>query len=357
MTLYNGTIQGLEGSRSKPKGGSMYRDGENIMETILVTGGAGYIGSPLIGYLLNVGYNVVVLDNLAYGGESLVPVWGHDRFSFVRGDIRSPETIRGVLEHFAVDHIVHLAAIVGDPACAKQPELARAVNYDATLTLLDLAIRGKVKRFVFASTCSNYGKMSDPETYVDESSPLAPVSLYAELKVKVEKAILHDLPKSGEFCPVCLRFATVYGSSPRMRFDLTVNEFTKELALGRELRVFGERFWRPYCHVRDFSRAIHLALTKERSKIEFNVFNVGDTSENYRKSMIVDEIRKVIPDAKVVSVESNDDPRDYRVSFEKITSDLDFAISRRVPEGIREIKRLIDSRILGDPDDPKYRNI
>jgi len=326
-------------------------------ETVLVTGGAGYVGSPLVSHLLNTGFHVVVLDKLCFGGESLVQVWGRENFTFIRGDICSRDFLRQVFERHPIDHIVHLAAIVGDPACAKQPELARMVNYEASVMLLDMAVTRKVKRFVFASTCSNYGKMSDPDGYVDESSPLAPVSLYAELKVQVEKTILDGLDRKGDFCPVCLRFSTVYGISPRMRFDLTVNEFTKDLSLGRELRVFGKQFWRPYCHVQDFSRAIRLALTSDADKVAFNVYNVGSTEENYRKSMIIEEIMKFIPDAKVCYIEKDEDPRDYRVSFEKIGSELGFHISRRVPDGIREIKQLIDDRILRDPDEPKYRNI
>jgi len=327
------------------------------METVLVTGGAGYIGSPLVGYLLDTGYHVIVYDRLSFGGESLVPVWGRENFTFIQGDICSSDSLLKLFDRIPIDHIVHLAAIVGDPACAKQPELARSVNYNASFNLLDMALRRKVKRFVFASTCSNYGKMSDPEGYINESSPLAPVSLYAELKVKVENIILNELPQKDGFCPVCLRFSTVYGISPRMRFDLTVNEFTKELALGRELKVFGKQFWRPYCHVRDFFRGISLVLTKDADKVAYNVFNVGSTEENYRKSMIIEEIEKLIPGAKVSYVEKDEDPRDYRVSFEKIASELGFRISRRVPDGIREIKQLIDERILKDPDDPKYRNI
>lgn len=327
------------------------------IQTVLVTGGAGYIGSLLVSHLLDTGYRVIVFDKLCFGGESLVHVWGRENFAFVRGDISSRDSIWSVFDRHPIDHLVHLAAIVGDPACARQPELARKVNYEASIMLLDMAISRRVKRFIFASTCSNYGKMSDSDGYVDESSPLAPVSLYAELKVQVEKAILNGLFRNSEFCPVCLRFATVYGISPRMRFDLTVNEFTRELSLGRELHVFGAQFWRPYCHVRDFSRAIRLALTSDADKVAFNVFNVGDTEENYRKSMIIEEIMKFIPEAKVKYIEKDEDPRDYRVSFEKIASGLGFRISKRVPDGIREIKQLIDDGVLTDPDEPRYRNI
>jgi nucleoside-diphosphate-sugar epimerase len=326
------------------------------METVLITGGAGYVGSPLVSHLLDTGYRVVVFDKLCFGGESLVHVWGRNNFIFVRGNICSHDSLSKVFDRYPIDHIVHLAAIVGDPACAKQPELTRKVNYEASIVLLDLAVKRKIERFIFASTCSNYGKMSDPEKYVDETSPLAPVSLYAELKVQVEKVMLNGLFLKGGICPVCLRFATVYGISPRMRFDLTVNEFTKELSLGRELLVYGEQFWRPYCHVRDFSRAIMLALTNAPDKVAFNVFNVGSTEENYQKSMIIEEIKKFIPDARCRYVAKEEDPRDYRVSFEKIASELGFHISKRVPDGIREIKKLIDDRVLRDPDESKYRN-
>jgi len=337
----------------KEGGGGVF----SSQETVLVTGGAGYIGSPLVSHLLDTGYRVVVFDKLCFGGESLVHVWGRENFHFVRGDIRSRDSLSQVFKKYPIDHVVHLAAIVGDPACAKQPELARQTNYDASIMLLEMARSRKVKRFIFASTCSNYGKMANPKGYVDETSPLAPVSLYAELKVRVEKYILNRPAQNGEFCPVCLRFATVYGLSPRMRFDLTVNEFTKELALGRELKVFGKQFWRPYCHVQDFSRAIRLALTSDADKVAYNVYNVGSTQENYQKSMIVEEIKKFIPDARVSYIEKDEDPRDYRVSFNKIASELGFQISKRVPDGIREIKQLIDNHVLSDPDGPRYRNI
>ena len=325
-------------------------------KTILVTGGAGYIGSTLVHLLLKNDYKVLVLDNISYGGDSLLSAWLHPNFSFIKGCITSPDLIRGIFIDHKIDSVVHLAAIVGDPACAKQPELARKVNFDASLRLIEISIQYGVERFIFASTCSNYGKMTNPMSYVDETSPLAPVSLYAELKVKVEKLILNELKRNGGFFPTALRFATAYGLSPRIRFDLTVNEFTKELTLGKELQVFGEQFWRPYCHVYDISRAILLLLESDKYQVAFNVFNVGDTSENFQKRMIVDEIIRLIPDGVVKYIHKNEDPRDYRVSFEKIRNELGFKTTRKVTDGIREIKQLIEDRILLNPEDNKYRN-
>src|SRR5690606_37035451 len=169
-----------------------------------------------------------------------------------------------------------------------------------------------VERFVFASTCSNYGKMADPNAYVDENSELSPVSLYAETKVEFENFLL-SRERSNACAPTCLRFATVYGLSPRMRFDLTVNEFTRELASGKELVVFGERFWRPYCHVRDLARSVVHVLEAPLEKVAFEVFNVGDTAENYRKADVVEAIVAQVPEARVSYVHKDEDPRDYRV--------------------------------------------
>ncbi len=327
------------------------------MRTILVTGGAGYVGSGLIGDLLNSGYKVICVDNLMFGGESLLNVWHNENFIFHCCDINNYDAFDKILESEKFFAIIHLAAIVGDPACQLQSELAQKTNWDSTKHLLDRSIELGVERFAFASTCSNYGKMSDPNVYVKEDSTLAPVSLYAELKVKFENYMLNEIEKTDKFCPVSLRFSTVYGISPRMRFDLTVNEFTKELALGRELVIFGEQFWRPYCHVKDFSRAFITVLESPEDKVAYNVYNVGDTAQNYTKQMLVDELKKVIPEARIKYVKKDEDPRDYRVNSDKIKEELGFKISITVPEGIREIKEIVQTGLIQDPEDQKYYNI
>ncbi len=324
------------------------------MQKILVTGGAGYIGSVLIRQLLDEGYKVRVLDTLNFGGDSLIELLNNADFEFQRGDVRNKEDVEKAI--VGVDAIVNLAAIVGDPACAKEPKLARETNYEAAINLYLIANKKGVKRFVFASTCSNYGKMADPTKYITEESELAPVSLYAETKVATEKYLLNQ-DKNNICKPTCLRFSTVYGLSPRMRFDLTVNEFTKELALGRKLVIFGEQFWRPYCHVVDLARSVITVLKADEDKVAFNVFNVGDTNENYTKKMLVDEMLKQLPDAIISYVKKDEDPRDYRVAFDKIKNELGFEITKTVPEGITQIVKIINEKMLSNPDDPKYKNI
>lgn len=320
---------------------------------ILITGGAGFIGSVLVRQLLKEGYKVRVLDVLLFGGESIVDLLNEEHFEFQKGDIRNEDDLVKAVE--GIDMIVHLAAIVGDPACAKDPSLARDTNLEATKKLYKIANERNIRRFIFSSTCSNYGKMADPDQYVDENSDLAPVSLYAETKVSAEKFLLNS-DHTNVCKPVCLRFSTAYGLSSRMRFDLTVNEFTKELAMGRELVVYGEQFWRPYCNVYDLARAIILALKAEEKKVAFDVFNVGDTEENYQKRMIVDLIKKQIPASKIRYVEKDEDPRDYRVSFEKIKNRLGFDITIKVEQGIKQIIKIIKEGIITFPDDKRYRN-
>lgn len=321
---------------------------------VLVTGGAGYIGSVLVRQLLARGYKVRVLDSLKFGGEALYDVSLHPNFEFQHGDIRDVNTVKKALEN--IDGVAHLAAIVGDPACKKFSDEARATNWEGSVALFDAAEQAGIKRFVFASTCSNYGKMPDPDAYVTETSPLNPISLYAELKVKFENYLLEE-KKQSPMCCTALRFSTVYGFSPRIRFDLTVNEFTRNATINGEQEIWGAQFWRPYCHVEDLARAVVLVLESDEKKVRANVFNVGSTEENYNKGMIINEVCKVVPDVTVHYVESAEDPRDYRVDFSKIKNELGYTITKTVPEGIREIYKLVRSGIVADPFAERFRNI
>jgi nucleoside-diphosphate-sugar epimerase len=320
---------------------------------VLVTGGAGYVGSMVVPLLLAQDHRVRVVDSLMHGGQPLLGVWSHPRFEFRRCDIRDRNAMRAALE--GIEAVVHLAAIVGDPACKRRPDEARAVNLDASLALLGDSRQAGVNRFVFASTCSNYGKMADANQYVDETSELHPVSLYAETKVAMEGAVL-DPAHTGQLCATSLRCATVFGVSPRMRFDLTVNGFTMELLTKKQLVVFGERFWRPYVHVRDVARAILLVLGAPEATVRNQVFNAGATDQNYQKQHLVEMIRPFVPDAVLEYVDVQEDPRDYRVSFAKIGKLLGFAITRTVQEGIAEVAHLVKSGVIADYADPRYRN-
>jgi nucleoside-diphosphate-sugar epimerase len=321
---------------------------------ILVTGGAGYIGSVLVRILLQKGYKVRVIDSLKFGGEALYDVMQNPDFEFVKGDIRNANDVSKAIEN--VDAVAHLAAIVGDPACSKFSEEANETNWDGAVALFEAAEKAGVKRFVFASTCSNYGKMEDPNSFVNETSELRPVSLYAELKVKFEKYLLEER-KDAKICATALRFSTVYGFSPRIRFDLTVNEFTRNVILTGEQEIWGPQFNRPYCHVDDLARSVMQVLKAPEEKVRTNVFNVGDTSENYSKRMLMEEIQKQIPSAKAIYVEKTEDPRDYRVNCDKIKDVLGFTITKKVSQGIAEIIKVMNSGIINDPYGAKFKNI
>ncbi|MEP6615537.1 MAG: NAD(P)-dependent oxidoreductase [Ginsengibacter sp.] len=321
---------------------------------VLVTGGAGYIGSVLVRQLLTKGYSVRVLDSLKFGGEPLYDVMPHPDFEFMKGDVRNQNDVEAAL--IGIDVIVHLAAIVGDPACKKYSTEATETNFTSSVNLFEYAEAHGIKKFIFASTCSNYGKMPDPSLLVTETSELNPVSLYAELKVKFEKYLLEER-KNSAMCCTALRFSTVYGYSPRIRFDLTVNEFTRNAAINGEQEIWGPQFWRPYCHVDDLARSVVVVIESPDEKVRANVFNVGSTEENYNKGMIIEEVCKVVPEVKVNYVESAEDPRDYRVNFDKIRDELGYTITKKVPEGIKEIYTLVRSGIITDPFDKKFRNV
>jgi nucleoside-diphosphate-sugar epimerase len=324
-----------------------------VEKPTLVTGGAGYVGSILVADLLASGRRVRALDSLLHGGvPSLLGAFGDDRFEFVAADVRDRDAVRGALE--GVGEVVHLAAVVGDPACSRDPDVARAVNLDATLALLEDAEAAGAGRFLFASTCSNYGKVDDPALAATEEWELRPLSVYAETKVAAE---LETLARNRDgFETTCLRLATVYGSSPRMRFDLTVNEFTRDVVVGGEVVVYGEQFWRPYVHVRDAARAFRVVLDAPAGAVAGEVFNVGSSSENYRKLDLVELLRERVPGAQATFVHRDEDPRDYRVAFDKIVAALGFEVDRTVPDGIDEVIRLLGSGLVADPYADVYRN-
>jgi nucleoside-diphosphate-sugar epimerase len=322
-------------------------------KTTLVTGGSGYIGALLVQELRGAGREVRVLDSLLHGQEDIAAEQEQAGVQVIRADVRDGDARKRALTD--AEAVVHLAAIVGDPACALDPKASDDVNVQATRALVADASEAGVEQLVFASTCSNYGRMADPNVPITEEGELRPVSLYAEQKVGMEQLILNG--GTGATQPTCLRFATVYGVGRRMRFDLTVNEFTRDLWDDRELEVFGEQFWRPYIHVRDAARAVRTVLEAPTELIAGQVFNAGRSGENYRKLDLVDEIGKQIDRGKVSYVKRDEDPRDYKVSFDKIKAELGFETLMTVPDGIAEIIAALDAGAFGDPFDGRYRNI
>ena len=287
-----------------------------------------------------------------YGGGPIIPLMADPRFEFVRGDIVSERTVAPVVA--GMDAVVNLAAIVGDPACARDLELAKRTNIEGSRNVYEQAKAAAVGRFIFASTCSNYGRMESADDFLTEDAPLRPVSFYAESKVEVEKHILKD--GNGSLHSLVLRFATLYGLSPRMRFDLTVNEFAADLAKRNKLRVYGEQFWRPYLHVRDAARAVIAGLDAAQETITHSVFNVGDSLQNFRKQDLIEMIRELIPDSEVEYVSRQEDPRDYRVSFDKIKNRLGFKVQNTVRDGIHEIIRAVNSDVFDNIKNDCYRN-
>ena len=323
---------------------------EMNQRNVLIIGGAGYIGSVLIEQLLNEGYGVRVLDRLMYeNGDSISAYVGRPSFEFVYGDFGNQETLERSLK--GITDVVLLAAMVGDPICKKYPELTQAVNVDYPKNLFK-TMKGKgISNFVFTSTCSNYGLRKD-DSLANETSELNPQSLYAETKIEFEKFILAEAA-NADFAPTILRISTAFGISRRMRFDLTVSEFTREVASGKDLLVYDQDTWRPYCNVADISKAIRTVLEAPKEKVHGEVFNVGSDENNFTKRMIVDAIVKHIPDANVAYNEGGVDPRNYRVSFDKVKTQLGFVADHSVESAIEELVGAIQNQLFVDVDGRK----
>lgn len=313
--------------------------------TVLIAGGAGYIGSVLTEHLLARGYRVRSLDLLLFrNGFTVLPYLGHPGYSFMHGDMADAAVVEKALD--GVTDVVVLAGLVGDPITKKYPAESAAINDRAILDLFERCKGRGLGRVVFVSTCSNYGLIPEAAT-ADENYELKPLSLYAKSKVAAETALL-DLQGKVDFTPVILRFATAFGLSPRMRFDLTVSEFTRAMHRGDDLLVYDADTWRPYCHVRDFGEVIRRAIEAPAELVGFEVFNAGGNVNNFTKQMIVDAIKTVLPEAPVRYQTHGADPRNYRVSFEKIGRVLHFTPTMTVMDGIRELVGALDQKLFDD---------
>jgi nucleoside-diphosphate-sugar epimerase len=325
---------------------------------VLITGGAGYIGSLLTSELLRTNHRVTVLDMLLFGGESLVPFLHHPNFHFVKADVTEPRAIRDSVrgEWKKPDAIVHLAAIVGFPACqAVGRQVAWRYNVEATKLVFGQAADLGVRRFAFGSTYSNYGLSPDGHP-VTEESLLNPQSLYAETKIAAEEYLLSQ--KDAVCAPLSFRFATLYGISPRTRFDLIVNQFVLDAYFKRQLLIYQRGYSRSFVHVQDVVRGILMGLEADEKKIRGEVFNLGTDDGNYTKDEIVNLVLKRLPETIVEykDMSFGGDMRDITVSFAKIKKVLGFDTTLTVDDGIREVLHALKTGLIRNPMDERYRN-
>jgi len=306
---------------------------------IVVTGAAGYIGVPVVARLLAAGHEVHGLDCLRFGGAGLLGSYLTGRFTLTRGDIRDRRAVAEVLP--GADAVVHLAGIVGDPACAAEPALAEQVNLDAIGTVRELAADAGVARFVFASTCSVYGHCDEP---ADESSPLRPLSLYARSKADAEARLL--TADSDRMAVTVLRFATVYGLAPRMRFDLVVNAFVAQALTTGRIQVFTPAAWRPLVHVADVADAITTVVQAPAVQVSGEVFNVG-SADNRQLADVARQVASASgPGVQIDITPTSGDQRDYRISTGKLTAATGWTATRTLAGGITELADALSAGVL-----------
>lgn len=318
--------------------------------TILVVGGAGYVGSALVPLLLNRGYRVRVLDAMIYGDEPIRAFRDHPDFTLIHGDFRQVDKVVEALQ--GVDTVIHLGGLVGDPACALDEDLTVEINLMATKMIAEVAKGYGVSRFVFASTCSVYGEM---DGILTEQSPVNPISLYARTKVASEKVLLRL--SDANFSPTILRFGTVYGFSGRTRFDLVVNLLTAKAVHDNVITLYGGDQWRPFVHVEDVAKAVMLVATAPQASVASKVFNVGSDEQNMTLATLAERVQAAVPSAVILDKGANSDKRNYRVSFTNIRETLAFTPDWTVEMGIQQVAKALNSGAVKDYRMPIYSNV
>jgi nucleoside-diphosphate-sugar epimerase len=329
---------------------------------VLITGGAGYIGSGLVGVLLKNGFFVTVIDQLDFGGESLLGYISQSNFFFTKGDVaESGEIVRAVTlaqEHGAppLSVIVHLSGTVGFPACVNAGrEFSWRQNVDAVKRVFEQGDQLDAERFIFSSTYSNYGYSPNNEL-VTEISDLNPQSIYAETKIAAEEYLTSS--RDAGCAPLIFRFATLFGASPRTRFDLMVNQFVLEAYSEGELLIFEKDLSRSLVHIRDILRGILMGIKADDQLIRGEIYNLGDESGNHTKDEMVHVIRRQLPETKVEykDLSFDGDMRNIRVSFAKAKEHLGFKNEFDLDDGVTDVLNLLRSGLITDPHSDKFRN-
>ncbi len=318
---------------------------------VLVIGGAGYIGSTVARQLWDQGYDVTVLDSLLFGDDALKPLLNQPRFTLIEGDIRDEAILAKIVPGH--DAVCLLAAIVGEPACNRDPKEAIDVNLHGTRKVVQAVQDAGIERFIFASTCSNYG-VSGEDGLVNEQAPLQPISTYSETKVTAEGEIL--AAKSETFHPTILRFSTAFGISARMRFDLLVSDFTLAAQRDGKIVIYGGHLWRPFVHVRDIAAAVQTVIEVDVDIVSGEVFNIGTNDANVQKIQLAEHVQEHIPNTDIEAIQSNVDPRSYRVDFTKAANSLDYQPRFSIEDGIRELHVALEAGQWADPSAPQYHN-
>ena len=317
---------------------------------VLVTGGAGYVGSVLVPKLLAVGHRVKVLDLYIYGDEVLDRVKDNANLVQIRGDIRDRELLER--EVAGCDTVIHLACISNDPSFELDPELGKSINYDAFLDLVDISARAGVRNFIYASSSSVYGVKEEAE--VTEDLSLEPLTDYSKYKAMCEEALV--AAATDDFIVTVIRPSTVCGYSPRLRLDLTVNILTNHAINKGEITVFGGEQMRPNLHIEDMADLYVYLLELPKEKIHKKIWNAG--YENYKVREIAEMVRKVIDQSISIKTVPTDDIRSYQVSSRKIAADIGFVPKHSIEQAIRNLKNSFDEGRVPDPlTNPRYYNI
>jgi len=315
------------------------------MKNILLIGGGGYVGSVVTSYFLNKNYNVSVLDNFIYNHQFAVQsFFGDPRYRIIYGDMSNVNDLKRASKD--ITDVILMAGLVGDPITKAYPEESETINNIAIKRCINYFNGLGIDKLVFISTCSNYGLVNE-DILANEDFKLTPLSFYAKAKVDNERHLLIQKGKV-DYTGVILRFATAFGISPRMRFDLSVNEFTRDVFFGKELVIFDENTWRPYCHVKDFARLLDVILNASDQLVNFEVFNAGGDVNNYTKKMILEEIIRQCPSSKVKFSTNGNDMRNYRVSFNKVKSLLGFEPLFTIKDGVAELLNAFGIGLFSD---------